>query len=156
MLLYPWFLFWIPLLHMAGILVRAVTRLPLELSFCQMYMELVLVVAFFMRWLLGPKDRVSVWLLGLAVLSAPSLINSGEHFPFSLFLFSMLLSRLTVIYHPHLQEKEGVLCAYGILESGKKMLLHLALGSRESYDAWLGFLHDMVAKRAGGASARSL
>ncbi|MFQ5875132.1 MAG: transposase [Dehalococcoidia bacterium] len=26
------------------------------------------------------------------------------------------------------------------------MLLHLALGSRESYDAWLGFLHEMVAR----------
>lgn len=44
------------------------------------------------------------------------------------------------------EEKEGVLCAYGILESGKKVLLHLALGSRESYEAWLGFLHDMVAR----------
>jgi len=43
-------------------------------------------------------------------------------------------------------EKEGVLCAYGILESGKKVLLHLALGSRESYAAWLSFLHDMVAR----------
>lgn len=44
------------------------------------------------------------------------------------------------------REKEGVLCAYGILESGKKVLLHLGLGSRESYDAWLGFLHEMVAR----------
>ena len=39
------------------------------------------------------------------------------------------------------REKEGVLCAYAILENGKKVLLHLALGSRESYDAWLSFLH---------------
>jgi transposase-like protein len=44
------------------------------------------------------------------------------------------------------KEKEGVLCAYGILENGKKVLLHLALGSRESYEAWLSFLHDMVAR----------
>jgi len=44
------------------------------------------------------------------------------------------------------EEKEGVLCAYGILENGKKVLLHLALGSRESYAAWLAFLHDMVAR----------
>lgn len=43
-------------------------------------------------------------------------------------------------------EKEGVLCAYGILGSGKKVLLHVALGSRESYEAWLAFLHDMVAR----------
>jgi len=44
------------------------------------------------------------------------------------------------------REKEGVLCAYGILENGKKVLLHLALGSRESYDSWLSFLHDMTAR----------
>lgn len=43
-------------------------------------------------------------------------------------------------------EKEAVLCAYGILENGKKVLLHLALGSRESYEAWLSFLQDMVAR----------
>ena len=28
----------------------------------------------------------------------------------------------------------------------KKVLLHLALGSRESYDSWLTFLHDMTAR----------
>lgn len=44
------------------------------------------------------------------------------------------------------EEKEGVLCAYGILENGKKVLLHLALGSRENHEAWLAFLHDMVAR----------
>jgi len=44
------------------------------------------------------------------------------------------------------REKEGILCAYAILENGKKVLLHLALGSRESYDAWLSFLHDIVAR----------
>ena len=47
------------------------------------------------------------------------------------------------------KEKEGVLCAYAILENGKKVLLHLALGSRESYDAWLSFLHDMTARGLG-------
>jgi len=44
------------------------------------------------------------------------------------------------------KEKEGVLCAYAILENGKKVLLHLALGSRESYDSWLTFLHDMTTR----------
>jgi transposase-like protein len=43
-------------------------------------------------------------------------------------------------------EQEGVLCAYGMTEEGQKVLLHLALGSRESYDAWLSFLHDMTAR----------
>lgn len=56
---------------------------------------------------------------------------------------------LDAVYLPLRQgtpEKEGVLCAYGILENGKKVLLHLALGCRESYDAWLCFLHDMTAR----------
>jgi len=56
---------------------------------------------------------------------------------------------LDAIYLPLRQgtnEKEGILCAYGILENGKKVLLHLALGSRESYDSWLSFLHDMTAR----------
>jgi len=41
-------------------------------------------------------------------------------------------------------EKEGVLCAYGITSDGKKILLHLDLGEKESYSAWLSFLHDMI------------
>jgi len=41
-------------------------------------------------------------------------------------------------------EKEGILCAYGITLEGKKVLIHLDLGERESYDAWLCFLQDMV------------
>lgn len=56
---------------------------------------------------------------------------------------------LDAIYLPVRQgtdEKEGVLCAYGILETGEKVLVHLALGSRESYDAWLSFLHDLTAR----------
>jgi putative transposase len=56
---------------------------------------------------------------------------------------------LDAIYLPlrqGIKEKEGVLCAYGILENGKKVLLHLSLGSRESYDSWLPFLHDMTAR----------
>jgi transposase-like protein len=43
-------------------------------------------------------------------------------------------------------EKEGVLSAYAILEDGRPILLHLDLGPRESYDAWLSFLQDMVAR----------
>jgi len=56
---------------------------------------------------------------------------------------------LDAIYLPVRQgvkEREGVLCAYGITEGGEKVLLHLALGSRESYDAWLSFLHDLTSR----------
>lgn len=56
---------------------------------------------------------------------------------------------LDAIYLPVRQgstEQEGVLGAYGITEEGKKVLLHLGLGNRESYDAWLSFLHDVTAR----------
>lgn len=59
----------------------------------------------------------------------------------------ILYTFLDAIYLPvrsGSQEKEGVLCAYGITEEGQKVLLHLALGNRESYESWKGFLHDLV------------
>ncbi len=43
-------------------------------------------------------------------------------------------------------EKEGVLSAYALLEDGRPVLLHLDLGPRESYDAWLSFLQDLSAR----------
>ena len=43
-------------------------------------------------------------------------------------------------------EKEGVLSAYALLEDGQPVLLHLDLGPRESADAWLSFLQDLVAR----------
>jgi len=43
-------------------------------------------------------------------------------------------------------EKEGVLSAYALLEDGRPVLLHLELGPRESYDAWLSFLQDLAAR----------
>jgi len=43
-------------------------------------------------------------------------------------------------------EKEGVLSAYALLEDGRPVLLDLDLGPRESYDAWLSFLQNLVAR----------
>ena len=40
--------------------------------------------------------------------------------------------------------KEAVLCAWGITREGEKVLLHLALGNKESYEDWLLFLRDMI------------
>jgi len=40
--------------------------------------------------------------------------------------------------------KEGLLCAWGILRNGKKVLLHLALGNKESYGCCLEFVRGMV------------
>jgi putative transposase len=40
--------------------------------------------------------------------------------------------------------KEGVFVAWAICRSGRKILLHMALGNRESYTAWKDFIRDMV------------
>jgi transposase-like protein len=40
--------------------------------------------------------------------------------------------------------KEGILVAWGICRDGRKVLLHMALGNKESLDAWRDFIRDMV------------
>jgi len=40
--------------------------------------------------------------------------------------------------------KEGMLVAWAILRDGRKVLLHMTLGNKESLDAWLQMLRDMV------------
>ena len=40
--------------------------------------------------------------------------------------------------------KEGVLVAWAICRDGRKVLLHMALGNKESLDAWRDFIRDMV------------
>ena len=45
--------------------------------------------------------------------------------------------------HPDRDEKQPILIAYAVLWSGKKVLLHIDVGDRESYEACLGFLRDM-------------
>ena len=40
--------------------------------------------------------------------------------------------------------KEGILCAWAILATGEKVLLHMDLGNKESYACWLEFLRSMV------------
>jgi putative transposase len=39
--------------------------------------------------------------------------------------------------------KEGVLVAWGICHDGQKVLLHMAVGNKESYSAWQNFIRDM-------------
>ena len=42
--------------------------------------------------------------------------------------------------------KEGILAAWCITADGRKVLLHLAVGNKESEDCWTEFLRDMVAR----------
>jgi putative transposase len=42
--------------------------------------------------------------------------------------------------------KEAVLCAWAILHDGTKVLLHLALGNKESYEAWLEVFRSMLSR----------
>jgi transposase-like protein len=41
---------------------------------------------------------------------------------------------------------QGILCAWAICRDGCRVLLHLALGSRESYENCLDFIRDMVGR----------
>ena len=40
--------------------------------------------------------------------------------------------------------KEAILCAWGILSDGRKILLHLSLGNKESYECWKDFFRNMI------------
>jgi transposase-like protein len=42
------------------------------------------------------------------------------------------------------REKEAVLVAHGINREGKRVVLHLSLGGRESTESWKGVLNDLV------------
>ena len=48
--------------------------------------------------------------------------------------------------HPDDTPAEGVLVCWGVTLEGRKVLLGLALGSRESYEAWLVFGRDMISR----------
>jgi transposase-like protein len=42
--------------------------------------------------------------------------------------------------------KEAILCGWAILSSGQKVMLHLALGNKESYESWRDFLRNMISR----------
>lgn len=46
-------------------------------------------------------------------------------------------------YRIESEKKEPVLAAYGIREDGKRVLLHVGPGNRESYENWLEFLQEL-------------
>ena len=44
------------------------------------------------------------------------------------------------------REKEAVLAAWAFLEDGSRELIGVSLGNQESYNAWKGFLEDMISR----------
>jgi putative transposase len=61
-------------------------------------------------------------------------------------LVYLFLDALYLKLHPDDEPAEGVLVAWGVTLEGRKVLLGLALGSRESYEAWLQFGRDLAAR----------
>jgi len=63
--------------------------------------------------------------------------------------FGVVYLFLDAVYESLRQQgggKEGILCAWAICADGRKVLLHLALGNKESYRNWIDFLRDMIAR----------
>jgi transposase-like protein len=58
-------------------------------------------------------------------------------------ILSLFLDGLYEPLRTHGVEREAVLCAWGITLEGRKVLLSLALGNRESGEAWLEFVRDL-------------
>lgn len=42
--------------------------------------------------------------------------------------------------------KEAILCGWGILATGEKIMLHLSLGNKENYETWKEFFRDMLSR----------
>lgn len=63
----------------------------------------------------------------------------------------LFLDGIYLRLHPDTKRTVAVLCAYGILWNGQKVLLHLAVGEKESTTCWEAFLEDL--KASGDARA---
>src|ERR671930_350064 len=61
-------------------------------------------------------------------------------------LVYLFLDAIYLKLRPDDEPAEGVLVAWGVTLEGRKVLLGLGLGSRESYEAWLSFGRDLVAR----------
>lgn len=59
-------------------------------------------------------------------------------------LLCLFVDGMYLKLYPARDEKQPVLLAYGILWDGRKVLLHVDVGDRQSYEACLGFLRDMT------------
>jgi putative transposase len=58
----------------------------------------------------------------------------------------LFLDGIYLKLRPEDKRAVAILCAYGITEKGKKVLLHLAVGDKESTACWEAFLEDIKAR----------
>src|ERR687897_3449056 len=63
-------------------------------------------------------------------------------------LVYLFLDAIYLKLRPDDEPAEGVLVAWGVTLEGRKVLLGLQLGSRESYEDWLDFGRDLIARGA--------
>lgn len=56
----------------------------------------------------------------------------------------LFLDAIYLKLHPDDTPAEGVLVCWGVTLEGRKVLLDLQLGSRESYESWLSFGRDLI------------
>jgi transposase-like protein len=61
-------------------------------------------------------------------------------------LLYLFLDGIYLKLRPEDKRSVAVLCAYGILWNGKKVLLHLAIGDKESTACWEAFIEDMKSR----------
>jgi putative transposase len=61
-------------------------------------------------------------------------------------LVYLFLDAIYLKLHPDDTPAEGVLVAWGVTLATRKVLLGLALGSRESYENWLAFGRDLIVR----------
>jgi transposase-like protein len=61
-------------------------------------------------------------------------------------LVYLFLDAIYLKLHPDDTPAEGVLVAWGVTLEGRKVLLGLQLGSRESYENWLAFGRDLIGR----------
>lgn len=61
--------------------------------------------------------------------------------------FDVVYMFLDAVYEPMRRvgrTKEAILCCWGILRDGSRVLIHMDLGHTETHDVWKAFLEDMV------------
>jgi transposase-like protein len=80
-------------------------------------------------------------LWGKSGLSRSSVSRANKALKEIIFLF---LDGIYLGVRGSSRDKEAVLVAHGITREGKRVVLHLSLGGRESTESWKGVLNDLV------------